>query len=173
MSTISPHGGYQWGISRCGKDFHSLYFDSLLAAQECAKRVRPGGKSRFGSDIERLSHGGSRICRRVVGPSKPRPQQAKTVGDLVFSQRLRQGCAPGHDRICSALQLRRRLQGREMISRIQAGAYQRHPSLVTIVCALCSGAADPDNAGDLLLATRRSKNERALAAHRIATTWPL
>jgi hypothetical protein len=37
-----------------GKDFHSFYFDSLLAAQECAKRVRPGGKSRFGSVIERL-----------------------------------------------------------------------------------------------------------------------
>jgi putative transposase len=37
-----------------GKDFHSLYFDSLLAAQECAKRIRPGGKSRFGSVIERL-----------------------------------------------------------------------------------------------------------------------
>jgi len=37
-----------------GKDFHCLYFDSLLAAQECAKRVRPSGKSRFGSVIERL-----------------------------------------------------------------------------------------------------------------------
>lgn len=37
-----------------GKDFHSLYFDSLLAAQECTKRIRPAGKSRFGSVIERL-----------------------------------------------------------------------------------------------------------------------
>ncbi len=37
-----------------GKDFHSLYFDALLAAQECVKRSRPGGKSRFGSVIERL-----------------------------------------------------------------------------------------------------------------------
>src|SRR5215813_13140894 len=37
-----------------GKDFHSLYFDALLAAQECTKRVRPSGKSRFGSVIERL-----------------------------------------------------------------------------------------------------------------------
>jgi len=37
-----------------GKDFHSLYFDALLAAQECAKRTRPGSKPRFGSVIERL-----------------------------------------------------------------------------------------------------------------------
>ncbi len=37
------------------------------------------------------------------------------MGDLVFSQQLRQGCAPSHDRICSALQLRRGLQGREMV----------------------------------------------------------
>ena len=39
--TIVVDGGY------------SLYFDSLLAAQECAKRVRMM-KSRFGSVIERL-----------------------------------------------------------------------------------------------------------------------
>jgi putative transposase len=37
-----------------GKDFHSLYFDALLATQECTKRIRPAGKSRFGSVIERL-----------------------------------------------------------------------------------------------------------------------
>ncbi|MGH9875874.1 MAG: hypothetical protein ACRD9S_25765 [Pyrinomonadaceae bacterium] len=37
-----------------GKDFHSLYFDALLAAEECTKRIRPAGKSRFGSVIERL-----------------------------------------------------------------------------------------------------------------------
>jgi hypothetical protein len=37
-----------------GKDFHSLYFDALLAAEECTKRIRPAAKSRFGSVIERL-----------------------------------------------------------------------------------------------------------------------
>jgi putative transposase len=37
-----------------GKDFHSIYFDMLLAAEECTKRIRPSGKSRFGSVIERL-----------------------------------------------------------------------------------------------------------------------
>lgn len=37
-----------------GKDFHSLYFDALLASEECTKRIRPAGKSRFGSVIERL-----------------------------------------------------------------------------------------------------------------------
>src|SRR5215813_1522992 len=100
-------------------------------------------------------------------------KRAGAVGDLVLGQQLRQRRAPSHDRIFAALQLRRGLQGREMVSRIQAGACQRHPSLVTIVCALCPGAADPDNAGDLLLATRRSKNKRTLAARSFATTWPL
>src|SRR5215475_4969275 len=113
------------------------------------------------------------ITAPPVGPSKPRSQQAGAVGDLVFSQQLRPGCAPSHDRICSALQLRRGLQGREMVSRIQAGACQRHRSLVTIVRALCPGAADPDHAGDLLLATRRSKNERTLATRSFETTRPL
>src|SRR5262249_52302248 len=37
-----------------GKVFHSFYFDPLLAAKECEKKIRPAGKSRFGSVIERL-----------------------------------------------------------------------------------------------------------------------
>src|SRR5215831_21274034 len=51
------------------------------------------------------------ITAPPVGPSKPCPRQAGAVGDLVFSQQLRQGCAPSYDRIFSALQLRRGLQG--------------------------------------------------------------
>lgn len=37
-----------------GKDFSSVYFDSLLAMFECTKKVRPVAKSRFGSLIERV-----------------------------------------------------------------------------------------------------------------------
>lgn len=37
-----------------GKEFHSLYFDTLLARYHCIKKTRPGGKPRFGSVIERL-----------------------------------------------------------------------------------------------------------------------
>ena len=37
-----------------GKEFHSIYFDTLLARYHCTKKVRPGGKPRFGSVIERL-----------------------------------------------------------------------------------------------------------------------
>jgi putative transposase len=37
-----------------GKEFHSIYFDTLLARYHCSKKVRPGGKPRFGSVIERL-----------------------------------------------------------------------------------------------------------------------
>jgi putative transposase len=37
-----------------GKEFHSLYFDSLLARYHCTKKTRPAAKPRFGSVIERL-----------------------------------------------------------------------------------------------------------------------
>lgn len=37
-----------------GKDFSSVYFDSLLAMFECTKKVRPIAKSRFGTLIERM-----------------------------------------------------------------------------------------------------------------------
>jgi hypothetical protein len=47
-----------------------------------------------------------------------------------------------------------------MVSRIQAGASERHPSLVATVRALRSGAADAGNARDLLPPVGRSKNER-------------
>ena len=37
-----------------GKDFISVYFDTLLARYRCIKKVRPGAKPRFGSVCERL-----------------------------------------------------------------------------------------------------------------------
>jgi putative transposase len=37
-----------------GKEFHSVYFDTILARYHCIKKTRPGGKPRFGSVIERL-----------------------------------------------------------------------------------------------------------------------
>ena len=37
-----------------GKEFHSIYFDTLLARYHCIKKTRPGSKPRFGSVIERL-----------------------------------------------------------------------------------------------------------------------
>jgi putative transposase len=37
-----------------GKEFHSLYFDTLLARHHCIKKTRPGASPRFGSVIERL-----------------------------------------------------------------------------------------------------------------------
>jgi putative transposase len=37
-----------------GKEFHSVYFESLLAQYRCAKKVRPWAKPHFGSVIERL-----------------------------------------------------------------------------------------------------------------------
>ncbi|MEH1965404.1 TnsA endonuclease N-terminal domain-containing protein [Nostoc sp.] len=37
-----------------GKEFHSVYFDTLLARYHCTKKTRPGAKPRFGSVVERL-----------------------------------------------------------------------------------------------------------------------
>jgi len=37
-----------------GKEFNSVYFDTLLARYHCIKKTRPGAKPRFGSVIERL-----------------------------------------------------------------------------------------------------------------------
>lgn len=37
-----------------GKDFHSIYLDTLLAVFECTKKTRPPAQSRFGSVMERL-----------------------------------------------------------------------------------------------------------------------
>ncbi|KQL21236.1 TnsA endonuclease N-terminal domain-containing protein [Cytobacillus solani] len=37
-----------------GKDFQSVYFDTLLASNDCHKKTRPGAKPKFGSVCERL-----------------------------------------------------------------------------------------------------------------------
>ncbi|MEO2077828.1 MAG: TnsA endonuclease N-terminal domain-containing protein [Bacillus sp. (in: firmicutes)] len=37
-----------------GKDFQSIYFDTLLASNDCHKKVRPGAKPKFGAVCERL-----------------------------------------------------------------------------------------------------------------------
>jgi len=37
-----------------GKEFESVYFDTLLARFECIKKTRPPAKARFGSVCERL-----------------------------------------------------------------------------------------------------------------------
>ncbi|MCC5642581.1 transposase family protein [Nostoc sp. CHAB 5824] len=37
-----------------GKEFHSVYFDTLLARYHCIKKIRPGAKPRFGSVVDRL-----------------------------------------------------------------------------------------------------------------------
>ena len=84
------------------------------------------------------------------------------MGDLVLGQQLRQGCAASRNRIFAALQLRRGPRGREMVSRILAGACQRHPSLVTIVRALRPGAAHLGDARDLFCLLRGDQRAKEL-----------
>ena len=37
-----------------GKEFHSIYFDTLLAKYKVTKAQRPGAKPKFGSVCERI-----------------------------------------------------------------------------------------------------------------------
>ncbi|MCB0164495.1 MAG: DDE-type integrase/transposase/recombinase [Anaerolineae bacterium] len=37
-----------------GSEFHSLYYETLLARYECSKKERPGSKPRYGNVVERL-----------------------------------------------------------------------------------------------------------------------
>lgn len=79
-----------------GKEFHSIYFDTLLARYHCTKKTRPGGKSRFGSVIERLfgttntefifnllgNTQASKQVRQLTASVDPKRQAVWTLGDL-------------------------------------------------------------------------------------------
>ena len=84
-----------------GKEFESIYFETLLARYECSKASRPPAKSRFGSVIERLFNtanstfvhnlaGNTQIMKNVRQVTKsvnPRGQAIWTLGELY--ERLR------------------------------------------------------------------------------------
>lgn len=79
-----------------GKEFHSLYFDSLLARYHCLKKTRPGAKPRFGSVIERLfgttntqfvfnllgNTQAAKQVRELTPAVDPKKQAVWTLGDL-------------------------------------------------------------------------------------------
>lgn len=79
-----------------GKEFHSVYFERLLAAYSCTKKTRPAAKPRFGSVCERLFgsantmlihnlQGNTQITRNVRGVTKivnPRNLAVWTLGSL-------------------------------------------------------------------------------------------
>ena len=84
-----------------GQEFHSVYFDTLLARYCCVKKTRPGGKPRFGSVIERLFGttntelifnllGNTQAAKQVRQLTKaidPKRQAVWTLGDLyIFLQ---------------------------------------------------------------------------------------
>jgi putative transposase len=79
-----------------GKEFHSLYFDTLLARYHCTKKIRPGGQPRFGSVIERLfgttntefifnllgNTQASKQVRQLTASVDPKQLAVWTLGDL-------------------------------------------------------------------------------------------
>jgi len=79
-----------------GKEFESIYFETLLARYECSKKTRPGAKPRFGSVCERLFGttntrfvynlmGNTQITRNVRQVTKsvsPQEQACWTLGQF-------------------------------------------------------------------------------------------
>ena len=79
-----------------GKEFHSLYFDTLLARHHCIKKTRPKASPRFGSVIERLfgttntqfvynllgNTQASKKPRTLTKAIDPKGQAVWTLGDL-------------------------------------------------------------------------------------------
>lgn len=79
-----------------GKEFHSVYFDTLLARYHCIKKTRPGAKPRFGSVIERLfgttntelvfnllgNTQAAKQARQMTKAIDPKLQAVWTLGDL-------------------------------------------------------------------------------------------
>jgi putative transposase len=79
-----------------GKEFHSVYFDTLLARYHCTKKTRPGAKPRFGSVIERLfgttntqlifnllgNTQATKQVRELTASVDPKKQAVWTLGDL-------------------------------------------------------------------------------------------
>ncbi|PSF37603.1 integrase [Aphanothece hegewaldii CCALA 016] len=79
-----------------GTEFHSIYFETLLATYECTKKHRPSAKGRFGSVIERLFGtsntqfvhnllGNTQIVRNVRQVTKsvlPKNQAVWTLGSV-------------------------------------------------------------------------------------------
>jgi transposase InsO family protein len=79
-----------------GREFESIYFETLLARYECSKKTRPGAKPRFGSVCERLFGttntrfiynllGNTQITRNVRQVTKsvsPQSQACWTLGQF-------------------------------------------------------------------------------------------
>jgi putative transposase len=79
-----------------GKEFHSVYFDTLLARYHCTKKTRPAAKPRFGSVIERLfgttntqlifnllgNTQATKQVREITKAVNPKQRALWTLGDL-------------------------------------------------------------------------------------------
>ena len=94
---VKLHGRFpQIVVVDGGKEFRSIYFDTLLARYECMKKTRPPAKARFGSVCERLFgttntqfiynlQGNTQITRNVRQVTKSVTQSSKQPGRLGIS----------------------------------------------------------------------------------------
>ena len=94
---VQRHGRFpQIVVVDGGREFESIYFETLLARYECSKKTRPGAKPRFGSVCERLFGttntrfiynllGNTQITRNVRQVTKsvsPQEQACWTLGQF-------------------------------------------------------------------------------------------
>jgi len=94
---VQRHGRFpQIIVVDGGREFESVYFETLLARYECSKKTRPGAKPRFGSICERLFGttntrfiynllGNTQITRNVRQVTKsvsPQEQACWTLGQF-------------------------------------------------------------------------------------------
>lgn len=94
---VQRHGRFpQIIVVDGGRDFESVYFETLLARYECSKKTRPGAQPRFGSICERLFGttntrfiynllGNTQITRNVRQVTKsvsPQEQACWTLGQF-------------------------------------------------------------------------------------------
>lgn len=94
---VQRHGRFpQIVVVDGGREFESVYFETLLARYECSKKTRPGAKPRFGSVCERLFGttntrfiynllGNTQITRNVRQVTKsvsPQEQACWTLGQF-------------------------------------------------------------------------------------------
>src|SRR5207244_13388665 len=88
-----------------GPEFHSTYFEALLARYECTKKTRPPAQARFGSLVERVFGttntqflynllGNTQMTRNVRQVTKsvnPHLSFGRTLSALPFTVYLAQG----------------------------------------------------------------------------------
>lgn len=84
-----------------GREFASVYFETLLARYECTKKVRPGAKPRFGSVCERLfGTANTTFVHQLLGSTLPTRQVRQLTKAVDPKEHACWDLAHLHQRLC-------------------------------------------------------------------------